>query len=110
MLGPRFTEPVPAATRAAQAAQQASASVTLSDAALSAFAGRFYAPELDATYTLNAVAHRLVLARPRAPADTLRATDEHTFRGTGLTITFSGTNAFTVDNGRARGLEFTRAQ
>jgi CubicO group peptidase (beta-lactamase class C family) len=110
VLGARFTEPVPTATRAAQAARQASASVTLSDMALSAFAGRFYSPELDATYQLSAVAHRLVLARPRAPADTLRATDDHTFRGTGLTITFGGADAFTVDNGRARGLEFTRAK
>ena len=51
-----------------------------------------------------------MLARARAAVDTLRATDDHTFRGTGLTITFSRADAFTVDNGRARGLEFARAK
>ena len=108
VLGARFTEPVPVATRAAGAQQQAAATVTLSDAALSPFAGRFYSPELNATYELTTAAHRLVLKRPRAVPDTLRALDDHTFRGTGLTIKFGGTNAFTVDNGRARGLEFSR--
>jgi CubicO group peptidase (beta-lactamase class C family) len=108
VLGSRFTEPATATTRAAGAQQQATAPVTLSDGALAAFAGRFYSPELDATYELTAGAQHLVLKRPRAPADTLRALDEHTFRGTGLTIKFSGATAFTVDNGRARGLEFTR--
>jgi hypothetical protein len=69
---------------------------------------RFYSPELDATYDLAASDHRLVLRRPRAAADTLRALDDHTFRGTGVTIRFAAPGAFTVDNGRARGLEFNR--
>ena len=106
VLADRFKEPVPAATT--RAASQQAATVTLSDAALSALAGRFYSPELNATYELSAVDHRLVLKRPRAPIDTLRALDDHTFRGTGLTLRFAASNAFTVDNGRARGLEFTR--
>jgi CubicO group peptidase (beta-lactamase class C family) len=110
LLGSRFTEPVPATTRAAGAQQQAIAPVTLSDAALAAFAGRFYSPELDATYDVSANDHRLVLKRPRAAPDTLRALDDHTFRGAGLTIRFGGTNGFTVDNSRARGLEFNRAR
>jgi hypothetical protein len=109
VLGSRFTEPAPAPMRAAGAQQQALAPGTLSDAALAAFAGRFYSPELDATYDMSANDHRLVLKRPRAPADTLRALDDHTFRGAGLTIKFVGSNAFMVDNGRARGLEFSRA-
>jgi CubicO group peptidase (beta-lactamase class C family) len=109
VLGAAFTEPMPAA-RAARAQQQAAPTVTLSDAALSAFAGRFYSPELNSTYQLSAGAHQLVLARPRAAMDTLHALDDHTFRGTGLTIRFAGANAFTVDNGRARGLEFNRAK
>jgi CubicO group peptidase (beta-lactamase class C family) len=109
VLAGRFQEPAPAARRAAGAQQQAIAAVTLSDGALAAFGGRFYSAELDATYELAAADHRLVLKRPRAPADTLRAVDDHTFRGTGLTITFAGARAFTVDNGRARGLEFNRA-
>jgi CubicO group peptidase (beta-lactamase class C family) len=108
VLASRFTEAVPTATRAAAAQQQAAASVTLSDAVLASFAGRFYSPELDATYDLAASDHRLVLRRPRAAADTLRALDDHTFRGTGVTIRFAAPGAFTVDNGRARGLEFNR--
>jgi CubicO group peptidase (beta-lactamase class C family) len=110
VLADRFKEPVPAPAARAAAAPQQSATVTLSDAALSAFAGRFYSPELDATYELNAGGHWLMLSRPRAASDTLRAIDDHTFRATGLTIHFSGANAFTVDNGRARGLEFGRVK
>jgi CubicO group peptidase (beta-lactamase class C family) len=110
VLADRFTEPVPAPARAAAAAQQAAAAVTLPDATLAAFAGRFYSSELAATYELSATAHHLVLRRPRAPVDTLRALDDHTFRGTGLTLRFADANAFTADNGRARGLEFVRAK
>jgi hypothetical protein len=106
VLGKAFTEPVPGA-RAARAQQQAAA-VTLPDVTLSTFAGRFYAPELNVTYELSAANHRLVLTRPRAATDTLRALDDHTFRGSGLTIRFSGPSAFTVENDRARGLEFRR--
>ncbi len=108
VLGDRFKEPVPVPARRAAAVQ--AATVTLSDAVLGAFAGRFYSSELNATYELTAVDHRLVLKRPRAALDTLRALDDHTFRGNGLTLRFGGSAAFTADNGRARGLEFSRGK
>ena len=106
VLGSQFKEPVPAPPTRAAAAQ--AATVTLSDAALAAFAGRFYSPELNATYELSSADHHLLLKRPRAALDTLRALDDHTFRGNGVTLRFGGSSAFTVDNGRARGLEFAR--
>ena len=112
VLASRFTQPVPAAAARASASRAAPPTVTLTAPALAAFAGSYYAPELNVTYDLTASGPALVLTRPRAAADTLRALDDHTFRGGGLTITFAGPAAasFTVDNGRARGLEFTRAR
>ena len=79
-------------------------------------AGRYYSDELNATYELSPVGAKLVLHRPRAAPDTLRAVDHRTLRGAGITIRFpqpvgGGTAAnFTVDNGRARGLEFSRKE
>jgi CubicO group peptidase (beta-lactamase class C family) len=113
VIADKFTQPVPiAGTRAAT--QQGMATVALTQAELSAMAGRYYSDELNATYELAQVGSALVLHRPRAAADTLRATDHQTLRGSGLTIRFarpvSGGPAanFSVDNGRARGLEFNR--
>jgi hypothetical protein len=45
--------------------------------------------------------------------DTLRALDRQTFRGTGYTLRFAPAAdgpAFTLDAGRIRGIEFTRAK
>jgi hypothetical protein len=66
---------------------------------------------LTSTYDLRAAGTALVLRRGRAAPDTLRAVDSHTFRAGGITLHFSGPGggpAFTIDNGRARGIEFTR--
>jgi hypothetical protein len=75
--------------------------------------GRFYSDELNATYELEPAGNSLVLHRPRADADTLRAIDHRTLRGKGLTLRFATSPdsrvAFTADNGRARGLEFARS-
>jgi CubicO group peptidase (beta-lactamase class C family) len=114
VLAGTFTQPVPVAAARA-ATQQGAASVTLTPAEAAAMSGRFFSDELNATYELTHEGTTLVLHRPRAPADTLRATDHQTLRGGGLTIRFTqpptGTAAnFTLDNGRARGLEFARVQ
>ncbi|HEY9228406.1 MAG TPA: serine hydrolase domain-containing protein [Gemmatimonadaceae bacterium] len=109
VLGNRFTQPVPASTRAAAAQQQAT-TIKLTDAQLNAFVGRYYSDELNATYELSRVGPALVLNRPRAETDTLRATDAETLRGRGLTIRVTGPWSFTVDNGRARGLVFNRVK
>ena len=88
--------------------------MTLSPAELSALAGRYYSDELDATYELIVSGTDLVARRPRAAADTLRATDRQTFRGSGYTLRFvaassgSGSPSFTFNNDRACGIEFVR--
>jgi len=109
VLGKTFTQPVPATVALAAAAQQQSASMPLTDAQRSAFAGRFYSDELNATYELSHDGGALVLKRPRATPDTLRAADAQTLRGRGLTLRFTGAETFTLDNGRARGIVFRRA-
>jgi CubicO group peptidase (beta-lactamase class C family) len=114
VLGATFTQPVPTpVTRAAT--QQGAARVALTQAEVAAMAGKFYSDELNATYELIPSATTLVLHRPRAAADTLRALDHQTLRGAGITIHFArpasdgAATTFTLDNGRARGLEFSRA-
>ncbi|HTE45662.1 MAG TPA: hypothetical protein VK636_10495, partial [Gemmatimonadaceae bacterium] len=114
VLAARFTKPVPAPpTRAA--AQQGTAAISLPASALSAFAGRFYSDELDATFDLSPVANGLLLRRAHAGPDTLKATDARTLRGGGVVLRFgdsgstgSPARGFTLENGRARNLEFVR--
>jgi hypothetical protein len=103
-----FTEPVPPPTRAAAAAQQGGRTIALGDAEMEEMAGRYHSDELNADYELRRAGGRLVLHRPRAAADTLRATDANTLRGAGMTLRFAAPGQFTADNGRARGIEFVR--
>jgi CubicO group peptidase (beta-lactamase class C family) len=105
----QFKEPVPPAPTRAAAAQQAAATATLTDAEVASMAGRYHSVELNADYELSRVGNRVVLNRPRAATDTLRAVDHQTLRGSGVTLRFTSAATFTVDNGRARGLEFVRA-
>jgi CubicO group peptidase (beta-lactamase class C family) len=112
VIGGKFTRPVPAGT-ARVSAPQAGSSVTLTDAERSSLAGHYYSDELSATYDLAAVGGALVLHRGRAAPDTLRVVDHQTLRAGGLTLHFAGVGegigpAFTIDNGRARGIEFAR--
>jgi CubicO group peptidase (beta-lactamase class C family) len=110
VLADRFTQPVPPApTRTA--AQQSASSVTLSDAELTPLTGMFYSSELDAKYELTRGGGGLLLRRAHG-LDTLRALDARTFRGGGVVLRFaadaSTSPAFTVENGRARAIEFER--
>jgi CubicO group peptidase (beta-lactamase class C family) len=111
VLGARFTKP--AAVANVRAAGQANTpTVTMTAAERVAMTGRFYSPELDATYELRDAGDALVVVRARA-VDTLRAVDRQTFRGTGYTLRFAptaGGPAFTLDAGRIRGIEFSRAK
>ena len=101
-----------ATCRGVRASQQGAQSVTLSDAELNAYVGRFYSEELDATYEVARSGSALLLRRPRTPTDTLRATDHRTLRASGLILNFTpgqpSSPMFTVDAGRARGIEFIR--
>ena len=111
VLGPRFTKPAVAANVRA-AGQTAAPAIALTASERAAITGRFYSPELDATYDLRDAGDALVVVRARA-VDTLRAVDRQTFRGSGYTLHFvtaSGAPTFTLDAGRIRGIEFTRAK
>jgi CubicO group peptidase (beta-lactamase class C family) len=113
VLEKSFTKPVPTPQRSANtAAQQGGQAVALTEAELNAYAGRFYSEELDATYEISRAGSSLLLRRPRTPADTLRATDHRTLRSSGLILNFTpaqpSSPMFTVDAGRARGIEFIR--
>jgi len=114
VLGDKFTQPVPApSARAAAAQQQAQAAVALTDAEVAAMVGRYHSDELDATYELARSGGALLLRRPRAAPDTVRATDHQTVRSGGYILRFDPptggkTPAFSLDVGRARGMVFTR--
>jgi CubicO group peptidase (beta-lactamase class C family) len=113
VLATAFTKPAPTPpVRAANAAaQQGSAGLSLSAADLDALAGRYYSDELDATYELTRNGTALMLRRARSGPDTVRAMDRQTFRAAGATLHFaagSPSPSFTVDAGRARGIEFVR--
>lgn len=111
VLGARFTKP-PVAANVRAAGQTAAPAVALTQSERAAMTGRFYSPELDATYELRDAGDALVVVRARA-VDTLRAVDRQTFRGSGYTLHFataSGAPAFTLDAGRIRGIEFSRAK
>lgn len=110
VLADRFTQPVPAAQTTTATAPRQAVEVTWSDAQLSATAGRFHSPELNATYTLARAGNALVLQRPRAPTDTLRAIDARTLRGRGVTLTQVMPSSFRLDTGRARGIVFERVE
>jgi len=112
VLATRFTKPVPAPPVRA-AGQQGVSAAPAANVVVTGFAGRFYSDELNANYDITAISNGLVLKRAYAGPDTLRAVDARTFRGAGLTLHFSTDGSspapdFTVDNGRARGIEFIR--
>ena len=97
-----------AAPARASAAQQA-ASVVLPESELAALVGRYYSEELNVTYELTRDGNAIVLRRPRAAVETLAASDARTLAGRGVTLRFTAPGTFTLDNGRARGMVFTRA-
>ncbi len=110
VLATRFTKPVPAVARAS-AAQQAGASFSVPARDLASLAGRYRSAELNATYDVVASPSELIVHRPRGEVDTLRATQPEVFRTRGYSLRFGSPGAvpsFTLDNGRARGIEFVR--
>ena len=110
VLAARFTKPVPA--QRVLAAQQAAASVTIQDGELAALAGRYHSTELDADYDLAAGRNALIVRRPRGEIDTLQAIEADLFRTRAYSLRFvrqaGHPSSFTLDNGRARGIEFER--
>src|SRR5262249_27361284 len=93
VIGSRFPQPVPVPPARGLAQQSITASITLSSAEAARMAGRYFSEELNATYELVQAGSGLVLRRPRAAADTLRALDHQTLRGTTMTLRFPPSTA-----------------
>jgi len=109
VLASAFTAPPPAPrVPNAARARQASAS-TLAPADAKRFAGHYHSDELDATFAIRDSAGTLLLERPRNQPAALEATGAQTFRAGNMTLTFNAAG-FTLDVGRARGIEFVRAR
>ncbi len=109
VLASKFTQQVAATPRPAGARQVGAPAPAVGD--VSRLAGSYYSDELDAVYEISATPRGLLLKRPRTTAaDTLVALDAQTFRAGGLTLHFAtvDTPTFTLDAGRARGIEFVR--
>jgi hypothetical protein len=92
--------------------RQAGASIDLPPGEVAALAGRYHSVELDATYELGASSSALVVRRPRGEVDTLHASEQGVFRASNYSLRFAppsqAMRAFTLDNGRVRGIEFVR--
>ena len=112
VLAQRFTASVPVPVVRGGTQQGSVAVVTLSADALASKSGRFVSDELGAIFELSPALNALVLRRAHAGPDTLKPVDALNFRGGGLTVHFDANapvHGFTIDNGRARGIEFVRS-
>jgi len=81
---------------------------------LTAFAGTYFSPELETTYTLRVDNGKLVVIRRRQAPVELTPASTDTFGARGLQFAFTRErgkpNAFTVDAGRTKNLRFDRAK
>jgi len=81
---------------------------------LTAFAGTYYSPELETTYSLRVENGKLLLVRRRESALELAPTSSDTFGSRGLQFRFTRDkgklNGFTVDAGRTKNLRFDRTK
>lgn len=79
---------------------------------LAAYAGSYYSPELETTYTLRVENGKLVVSRRRAPRTELTPTTPDSFAIRGLQLHFTrekrAISGFTIDAGRTRNLRFER--
>jgi CubicO group peptidase (beta-lactamase class C family) len=103
----------PATPRAARPENDRRAVNNASAGNLTKLAGRYYSPELDATYEVIASGTTLTVKRPRGEIDTLTVSAPNTFTSGALTYRFTPNangpvQTFGVDVGRARGMEFNR--
>lgn len=83
-----------------------------SAAELATFAGSYFSPELETTYTLTAENGKLIVSRRRAPRMELVPTTLDSFTLRGLQFHFTrdkkAITGFTIDAGRTRNLRFER--
>jgi len=94
--------------------QQPSSTWSPSAAELAAFAGTYYSPELETSYTFRVENSKLILVRRREAPTELMPTSSDSFRGRGLQFSFTRDkgkpNGFTVDAGRTKNLRFDRTK
>lgn len=107
VLGAAFTEPAAAARMAAasRVRQVAASGSPIAPADAARLTGRYYSDELDATFAIRDSSGTLLLLRPRRAATPLASIGPRVFKAGGMTLTFSATG-FTLDVGRATGIEF----
>lgn len=110
-----FSEPKPAARRAAGTEGRPSAPSTGTNAApLTDYAGEYYSDEIDSTFTVTAAAGRLMLRRDAdGEAVVMQAVSPGQYRARGLGIRFTRgsdgrVTTLVVDAGRVRDIEFAR--
>jgi CubicO group peptidase (beta-lactamase class C family) len=115
VLEGRLAKPAAVAqTGAGRSGAAAAPVVAYDDATLQRYVGRYYSEELDAYYDVSRTSRTLMLRRARSGPDTLAAAGEPgVFRSNGLTLRFESGNGrpagmFTLDAGRARGIDFRR--
>ena len=81
---------------------------------LAVFAGTYFSPELETTYTLRVENGKLVVIRRREATVELTPTSADSFRARGLQFAFVREKgkpiAFTVDAGRTKNLRFDRTK
>jgi CubicO group peptidase (beta-lactamase class C family) len=94
--------------------QQPPATWSPAAAELASFAGTYYSPELETTYTLRVENGKLLVLRRRAAPVELAPSSPDSFRARGLQFSFTREkgkpNAFTVDAGRTKNLRFDRTK
>lgn len=113
VLEDALAKPAAIAQTGARRSAAGGGSVGYDEAALERYAGHYYSDELDAVFDVTKSNRVLLLRRARSGPDTLATTGEPgVFRSNGLTLRFGAaggpTPGFTLDAGRARGLEFRR--
>jgi hypothetical protein len=81
---------------------------------LAAFAGTYFSPELETTYSFRVDKGKLSLLRRREPPAELTPSSPDVFRARGLQFSFTRDkgkpNGFTVDAGRTKNLRFDRTK
>jgi CubicO group peptidase (beta-lactamase class C family) len=110
VLASSFTAPPPAprapsTPRARQSGAMSTSALDSADA--EHLAGRYHSDELDATFAIRDSLGTLLLQRPRTKPELLFVTGPQVFHTGNIALTFNATG-FTLDAGRARGIEFVK--
>ena len=113
-LGDKMTAADVAAAGGPARPQPAPASWSPTAGDLAMFAGIYYSPELETTYSLRVENGKLVLLRRRETPIELAPASADSFRARGLQFIFTREkgkpNGFTVDAGRTKNLRFDRTK